>query len=89
MIMMGRRMVANDSEPPSGQAAWRALGRPVRSEGEHRSSEQREGLGGGIAVIMLAPRALDDSDHLRGRMDVDVLAEGADRHKGAGVDAGR
>jgi hypothetical protein len=26
---------------------------------------------------MPAPRALDDSDHLRSRMDVDVLAEGA------------
>jgi hypothetical protein len=39
--------------------------------------------------MMLTPRALDDSDHLRGRMHVDVLAEDADRQKGAGVDAGR
>ena len=38
---------------------------------------------------MPVPRALDDCDHLGGRMDVDVLAEGPARQKSAGVDAGR
>src|SRR5262245_2515553 len=69
--------------------ARRGLGRRVRSERAHRSSEQRERLGLGVAVLMLTPRALDGNDHLLGRMDVNVLAEGAERQKGAGVDAGR
>jgi hypothetical protein len=72
------------SELPSGRAARGGLRRRVRSERAHCSSEQREGLDVGADVLMLAPRALDDSDHLRGRMDVDVLAEGADRQKSAG-----
>jgi len=80
---------AVDPEPPSGQAARRGLRRRVRSERAHRSSEQRERLGLGVAVLMLTPRALDGSDHLLGRIDADVLAEGAARQKGAAVDAGR
>ena len=55
---------------------------------EQRSSEQREGFGRGVAVIMLLPRALDGNDHPLGRVHVDVLAEGANRHEGAAVDAG-
>src|SRR4051812_30851465 len=38
---------------------------------------------------MPGPGALDGDDHLLGRMDVDVLAEGTERHESAGVDAGR
>ena len=65
------------------------LRRWVRSERAQCSFEQRESLGAGVDVVMLTPRALDDSDHPRGRMDVDVLAEAAARKKSAGVDAGR
>jgi hypothetical protein len=39
-------------------AARLGLGRRVRSEGEHR---RRECLSGSSAVIMLTPRALDDT----------------------------
>jgi hypothetical protein len=42
-------------------AARLGLGRRVPSEGEHRSSQQRECLSGSSAVIMLTPRALDDT----------------------------
>src|SRR5262245_9808682 len=51
------------SEPPSGQAAHRGLRPRVRSERAHRSSEQRNGLGLGVAVLRLTPPALDSSDH--------------------------
>jgi hypothetical protein len=50
-------------------------GRRVRSEGEQRSPEQRESLDRGVVIVMLTPLAPDDGDHLRGRMDVDVLAK--------------
>src|SRR5262245_54583142 len=71
-------------EPPPAQASRRGLRRRVRSE-RHHSSEQRERLGLGVVVLMLTPRALDGNDHLLDRIDVDVLAEGADRQKGAAV----
>jgi hypothetical protein len=38
---------------------------------------------------MLMPRTLDGSDHPRGWIDIDLLAEGAGRQESAGVDAGR
>src|SRR4029079_1385224 len=66
----------------------KARGRGHGSERTRRSSEQREGFGRGVAVIMLLPRALDGNDHPLGRVHVDVLAEGANRHEGAAVDAG-
>src|SRR5262245_27645383 len=39
--------------------------------------------------MMLRPIALDGDDHPLGRIDVDVLAESANRRKSAAVDAGR
>jgi hypothetical protein len=43
---------------------WRVpqSGRRMCSEGEQRSPEQREGLDGGVVVLMLTPRAPDDGD---------------------------
>src|SRR5262245_586634 len=39
--------------------------------------------------MMLRPMALDGDDHSLGRIDVDVLAESANRTKSAAVDTGR
>src|ERR1700722_13165386 len=78
-----------------------AIGRQRSTRGRGRSgavrsapfsddgADQREGLEVGVGVVVLSPSAVDGHDHLLGRVDVDVLTEGADRRKGAGVDAGR
>src|SRR5258708_14824608 len=58
------------------------LRRRVRSKRAHRSSNHRDDFEPGVAVLGLAPRALDCDDHLFGRIDDDDLAIVAIRRKG-------